>query len=74
MTRTCTRAGSLQWVDHPDLGRVVLQHSPLVFEGSARRPIEPSLPLGAGNDAVFGDWLGHSKDELVMLKAKGVVG
>ena len=37
--------GSLQWIDHPDLGRVVLPHSPLVFEGTERRPIEPSLPL-----------------------------
>ena len=26
--------GSLQWIDHPELGRV-LPHSPLVFEGSA---------------------------------------
>ena len=39
--------GSLQWIDHPELGRVVLPHSPLVFEGTERRPIEPSLPLGA---------------------------
>ena len=49
--------GSLQWIDHPELGRVVLTHSPLVFEGTARRPIEPSLPLGASNDDVFGNWL-----------------
>ena len=40
--------GSLQWIDHPELGRVVLPHSPLVFEGTQRRPIEPSLPLGRG--------------------------
>jgi formyl-CoA transferase len=64
--------GSLQWIDHPDLGRVVLPHSPLVFEGTARRPIEPSLPLGASNEAVFGDWLGHSEDELATYRADGV--
>jgi CoA:oxalate CoA-transferase len=64
--------GSLQWIDHPDLGRVVLPHSPLVFEGTERRPIEPSLPLGASNEAVFGDWLGHSEDELAEYKAEGV--
>jgi hypothetical protein len=34
--------GSLQRIDHPELGRVVLPHSPLVFEGAERRPIEPS--------------------------------
>jgi len=66
--------GSLQWIDHPELGRVVLPHSPLVFEGTQRRPIEPSLPLGASNDAVFGDWLGHSKEELAAYKAEGVIG
>jgi CoA:oxalate CoA-transferase len=66
--------GSLQWIDHPDLGRVVLPHSPLVFEGSARRAIEPSLPLGASNDEVFGDWLGHSKAELDTLREQGAIG
>jgi len=66
--------GSLQWIDHPTLGRVVLPHSPLVFEDSDRRPIEPSLPLGASNDEVFGRWLGHSEQEVAALKAEGVIG
>jgi CoA:oxalate CoA-transferase len=66
--------GSLQWIDHPKLGRVALPHSPLVFEGTERRPLEPSLPLGASNDAVFGEWLGHSEQELAVYKAEGVIG
>jgi formyl-CoA transferase len=65
--------GSLQWIDHPDLGRVVLPHSPLVFEGTDRRSIEPSLPLGASNETVFGAWLGHSEGELAELKKNGVI-
>jgi len=65
--------GSLQWIDHPELGRVVLPHSPLVFEGTPRREIEPSRPLGASNDEVFGEWLGHSKEELAGYKATGVI-
>ena len=65
--------GSLQWIDHPELGRVVVPHSPLVFEGTPRRSIEPSLPLGASNEAVFGEWLGRSKEELSALKAQGVI-
>lgn len=65
--------GSLQWVEHPDLGRVVLPHSPLVFEGVERRPLEPSKPLGASNDEVFGQWLGHSAEELARLRAEGVI-
>lgn len=65
--------GSLQWINHPELGRVVLPHSPLVFEGTGRRPIEPSLPLGASNADVYGKWLGHSEAELAQLKAEGVI-
>ena len=66
--------GSLQWIDHPQLGRVALPHSPLVFEGTQRRPLEPSLPLGASNDELFGEWLGHSEAELAAYKAEGVIG
>jgi len=66
--------GSLQWVDHPDLGRVVLPHSPLVFDGSARRAISPSLGLGASNADVLGRWLGHSPQELAAWAGEGVIG
>jgi CoA:oxalate CoA-transferase len=66
--------GSLQWIDHPQLGRVALPHSPLVFEGSERRALEPSLPLSASNDEIFGGWLGHSEKELEAYKAEGVIG
>jgi len=65
--------GSLQWIDHPELGRVVLQHSPLVFEGLPRRPLEPSRPLGACNDEVFGQWLGHTPQELQALREQGAI-
>jgi CoA:oxalate CoA-transferase len=65
--------GSLKWVDHPELGRVVLMNSPLVFEGTPRREIEPNRPLGSANDAVYGDWLGHSPAELAELRAEGVI-
>lgn len=65
--------GSLQWIDHPQLGRVSLPHSPLVFEGTERCPLEPSRPLGASNDEIFGAWLGHSEEELAAYKADGVI-
>lgn len=65
--------GSLQWIDHPQLGRVVLPHSPLVFEGTARRVIEPSEPLGASNKSVFGAMLGHSDEELAAYTAEGAI-
>lgn len=65
--------GSLQWVEHPELGRVVLPASPLVFEGTERRELKPSLPLGASNDDVLGGWLGHSPEELEALRNAGVI-
>jgi CoA:oxalate CoA-transferase len=66
--------GTLQWIQHPELGRVVLPHSPLTLEGSDRRAIEPSLPLGASNRLVFGTWLGHTSEELEVFVADGVIG
>lgn len=65
--------GSLQWIDHPEIGRVVLPHSPLIFEGLERRTLEPSLPLGASNEQVYGVWLGYSDKELKQLKSEGVI-
>jgi len=65
--------GSLQWFDHPELGRVVLPGSPLVFEGVERRKLTPSLPLGSCNEEVYGQWLGHSPAEIEQLRAQGVI-
>jgi formyl-CoA transferase len=45
--------GSLQWQDHPQLGRIVVQHSPLRFAGVPLRPLTPSHELGADTDAVL---------------------
>jgi len=65
--------GSLKMVDHPQLGKVTLLHSPFVFEGTSRLPLEPSKPLGACNEAVFGRWLGHTPQELARWQADGVI-
>lgn len=71
--RNMLERGSLQWVDHPELGRVALPHSPLVIEGTPRKKLIPHLPMGASNDEVLGGWLGHSVDELAELKSEGVI-
>jgi formyl-CoA transferase len=65
--------GSLQWMDHPDFGRVVLPHSPLRFEGTPPVPLRPSPRLGQDNAAIFGDWLGHSAAELAAWADEGVI-
>jgi CoA:oxalate CoA-transferase len=65
--------GSLEWIDHPVMGRIVLPNSPLIFEGTPRRAIEPNVTLGASNEAVLGEWLGHSAEEVASFKAGGVI-
>ena len=44
---------ALQWLDHPQLGRIVVQNSPMRYEGLPPRPLTPSRPLGADTDAVL---------------------
>jgi CoA:oxalate CoA-transferase len=45
--------GTLEWQDHPELGRIVVQNSPLRFSGAKLRPLEPSQRLGASNAEIL---------------------
>jgi len=63
----------IEWIDHPDLGRVPLQNSPMRYEGTDPSRIVPSRRLGEDNEAVYEDWLGLSKDTMASLKADGVI-
>ena len=65
--------GMLQWIDHPELGRIVVQSSPIRFDGAPPLPHEPSRALGADNEGVLGGWLGISRDEIRRLAKEGVV-
>lgn len=56
--------GSLQWQNHPELGRIVVQHSPLRFAGVTPCTLEPSHELGADTAAVLRDRLGWSDDAI----------
>lgn len=58
--------GSLQHVDHPELGDVTLPHSPMRYEGSSLRPLEPSHQLGADNESLLRE-LGFSPEDLSQL-------
>jgi formyl-CoA transferase len=49
--------GALQWQDHPDLGRIVVQHSPLRYAGVPLRDLEPSRALGADTETVLAEVL-----------------
>ncbi len=64
--------GALQYQDHPELGRIVVQHSPLRFAGDPLRPLEPSRALGADTDAVL-ERLGLSSATVAALHQNKVV-
>ena len=65
--------GSLQWIDHPEYGRIVVSHSPMRYDGVPLAPLRPSSRLGEDNDEVYGHWLGIPADELERLTQDGVV-
>jgi formyl-CoA transferase len=71
--RNMLARGSLQRIDHPELGPVNLPHTALNFVGIPRRPLEPSKPLGACNEEIYGGWLHHSDDEIEQFKKDGVI-
>lgn len=64
---------AIEWIDHPDLGKVPVPNSPIRYVGSEPLAIVPSRRLGQDNKAVYGDWLGLPKDEIEQLRADGVV-
>src|SRR5881227_3106344 len=64
--------GMLQWIDHPELGRIVVQSSPIRFDGASPLPHAPSRTLGADNENVLSGWLGLSRDDIGRLAKDGV--
>ncbi len=65
--------GSLQWQEHPQLGRIVVQHSPLRFAGTEPCELVPSRPLGADTQAVLADRLHLSPEAIAALRDAKVV-
>ena len=65
--------GMLQWIDHPELGRIVVPGSPLRFHGAPPPPTVPSPRLGQHNAEIYGGWLGLTTAEIASLKDGGVI-
>lgn len=65
--------GSLQRLDHPELGEVVLPHSPMRYDGSGLMPLEPSRGLGADTRSVLATMLGKDDREIERLASGGAV-
>lgn len=65
--------GALEWIDHPELGRIVVPASPQRLHGAPIVPTVPSPGLGEHNVEIYGGWLGLSMAEIADLKRDGVI-
>ncbi|AEI81594.1 formyl-coenzyme A transferase Frc (plasmid) [Cupriavidus necator N-1] len=63
--------GMLSYVDHPELGEVVLPNSPLRFHQSAPLVLKPNPGLGEHNNAVLSELLGLSAAAIDTLRQQG---
>ena len=64
--------GIMNKIDHPQRGEVNVAGWPLKMSDSFV-PVEPSPLLGADNEAIYGDWLGISKDDVKDMRARHVI-
>jgi formyl-CoA transferase len=65
--------GSLQRIDHPELGRIVVPHSPLRFEGSPLIPLDPSHALGSDTGEILEKRLGYDAKAIDALRHDSVI-
>jgi crotonobetainyl-CoA:carnitine CoA-transferase CaiB-like acyl-CoA transferase len=65
--------GMLEWVDHPELGRVVLPTTPLRVHGTDVAQAVASPRVGQHNDEIYSGWLGLSADEVATLRTEKII-
>ena len=65
--------GMLEWLEHPEVGHVVVPNSPLRFHGADACPCVPSPRLGEHNLQIYGEWLGLPTAEIARLERDGVI-
>jgi CoA:oxalate CoA-transferase len=65
--------GSLQWIDHPEYGRIVVPSSPLRFADGEKTPYRPSARKGQHTAEILAERLGMKAEEIARLREKHVV-
>jgi formyl-CoA transferase len=63
----------LRWIDHPQLGRLLVHDSPIRADGVSRPDYLPSRPLGADTREVLSRWLGLDEARIDSLADEGTV-
>lgn len=66
--------GMLEWIDHPQFGKVVVPNSPLRLHGADRVAPTPSPRLGQHNQEILAKMLNLDPAEIDRLEAEGVIG
>lgn len=66
--------GMLRWVDHPEVGRVVLPSSPLRIAGAPPPGFRPSPFLNQHETEILGGMLGMDEAEREALRRAGALG
>jgi CoA:oxalate CoA-transferase len=66
--------GMLQWIDHPQFGRIVVPNSPLRFHGIDPLPSTPSPRLGQHNHEILASMLNLSAEDIASLEEEGTIG
>lgn len=66
--------GMLEWIDHPQFGRIVVPNSPIRFHEADRLPAAASARLGQHTDEVLSSVLKFSEAEIASLREEGVIG
>lgn len=66
--------GMLEWIDHPQFGKVVVPNSPMRLHGADQVERMPSPRLGQHNHEVLGQMLNLDAAEIGRLEAEGVIG
>jgi crotonobetainyl-CoA:carnitine CoA-transferase CaiB-like acyl-CoA transferase len=66
--------GAIQWIDHPECGRIPVPHSPMRWHGSGLVELEPSPALGADTEAVLTGLAGLQPAEIAALVERGAAG
>jgi formyl-CoA transferase len=59
--------GALQYQDHPEIGRIIVQQTPMRFDGLEPMHIEPSRVLGEDTRAVLSQYTDLSQEEIDKL-------
>jgi crotonobetainyl-CoA:carnitine CoA-transferase CaiB-like acyl-CoA transferase len=65
--------GMLEWIEHDEIGHIVVPTTPLRIHGADPVETVPSPKLGQHNREIYGGWLGLSATEIAAFEQDGVI-